>query len=43
MTDDIPNPHIDDNGKIKTESCSSSIIGVKADATIQAKKYPNQN
>lgn len=38
MTDDILDPHIDDGEQNKTESCSSSIIGVKAAATSPSKE-----
>ncbi|KAL0014228.1 hypothetical protein SO802_001297 [Lithocarpus litseifolius] len=38
MTDDILDPHIDDGEQNETESCSSSIIGVKAAATSPSKE-----
>ena len=37
-TDDILDPHIDDGEQNETESCSSSIIGVKAAATSPSKE-----
>ena len=40
MTDDIPNPHIDDGGKNKMVSCSSSIKGGMDMRCVCASAFP---